>query len=111
MSTDRSPESLVERQLREAMERGEFDDLPGAGQPIEAVEAYDPEWWARSFMRREQTRVRADDLRRRIRAEVPRLRASLDHEAAAREMAELNEQIDALNPDLAEDDRIERVSL
>ena len=28
-------ESVVERQIREAQERGEFDNLPGAGKPLE----------------------------------------------------------------------------
>ncbi|GLZ01820.1 hypothetical protein Acsp02_90710 [Actinoplanes sp. NBRC 103695] len=27
-------ESAVDRQLREAQERGEFDNLPGAGKPL-----------------------------------------------------------------------------
>lgn len=28
-------EIIAERRIREAMERGEFDDLPGAGRPLE----------------------------------------------------------------------------
>lgn len=28
-------ESLVDQKIREAMERGEFDDLPGSGEPID----------------------------------------------------------------------------
>ena len=31
-------ESLAEKQLREATERGEFDDLPGKGEPIDLRE-------------------------------------------------------------------------
>src|SRR6185295_14248532 len=31
-------ESLVERKIREAMEQGEFDDLPGKGQPVDTSE-------------------------------------------------------------------------
>jgi len=31
-------EPLVDRMIREAMERGEFDDLPGRGQPIDLSE-------------------------------------------------------------------------
>jgi DnaJ family protein C protein 28 len=31
-------ESLVERKIREAMEQGEFDDLPGKGQPVDLSE-------------------------------------------------------------------------
>lgn len=51
--TDRF-ESLVERRIREAQERGEFDNLPGAGRPLPgANEPYDPEWWVKSLLRRE----------------------------------------------------------
>ena len=31
-------EPLVERMIRESMDRGEFDDLPGAGEPIDLTE-------------------------------------------------------------------------
>ena len=31
-------EPLVDKMIREAMERGEFDDLPGTGQPIDLSE-------------------------------------------------------------------------
>lgn len=31
-------ESLVERKIREAIEQGEFDDLPGKGQPVDTSE-------------------------------------------------------------------------
>ena len=37
-------ESLVERRIREAVERGDFDDLPGAGKPLDLRDAGDPEW-------------------------------------------------------------------
>lgn len=31
-------ESLIDQKIREAMERGEFDDLPGKGEPIDTSE-------------------------------------------------------------------------
>src|SRR5436853_7295670 len=39
-------ESLVDRKIREAMEAGEFDNLAGAGQPIDLSENpfEDPDW-------------------------------------------------------------------
>jgi hypothetical protein len=47
-------ESLVERQIREAAERGAFDDLPGAGRPLEGLdEPFSAERWARDWIRRE----------------------------------------------------------
>ena len=39
-------ESLIDQKIREAMEQGEFDNLAGAGQPIDLSENpyEDPEW-------------------------------------------------------------------
>ncbi len=48
-------ESWVERQIREARERGQFDDLPGSGKPLPSTgEPYDETWWLREKARREQ---------------------------------------------------------
>ncbi|WP_083841685.1 DnaJ family domain-containing protein [Mobilicoccus pelagius] len=46
-------ESWVERQIREATERGEFDDLPGTGKPLDLHDVDDPDWWVKRFVRRE----------------------------------------------------------
>lgn len=48
-----SYESWVERSIREAQERGEFDDLPLAGKPLPEGSS-DPDWWVRSVIKREQ---------------------------------------------------------
>lgn len=40
-------ESWIERQIREATERGEFDGLPGAGRPLRGLDDPDPDWWVR----------------------------------------------------------------
>ncbi|MGG5259489.1 DUF1992 domain-containing protein [Phycicoccus avicenniae] len=47
-------ESPVERAIREAQERGEFDDLPGAGKPLRIEGTDDPLWWVRQLAEREQ---------------------------------------------------------
>ena len=48
-------ETWVERQIREATERGEFDNLPGEGQPIPGLTGRDDEdWWVKGFLEREQ---------------------------------------------------------
>lgn len=50
-------ESLADRRIREAMERGEFDRLPGEGAPIPDIDRpYDPAWWARRWIERERAR-------------------------------------------------------
>ncbi|ASW55083.1 DUF1992 domain-containing protein [Plantactinospora sp. KBS50] len=47
-------ESLIEAQIRQAQERGEFDDLPGAGKPIPHTDRPDDElWWVKDYVRRE----------------------------------------------------------
>jgi hypothetical protein len=49
-----STESWVEKQIREAQERGEFDDLPGAGRPLPGLTGhYDEMWWVKEAVRRE----------------------------------------------------------
>lgn len=58
--TERKPpevphETWVERQIREAAERGEFDNLPGAGKPIPDLDRpRDDLWWIKQKMRREK---------------------------------------------------------
>ncbi|MFC0506075.1 DUF1992 domain-containing protein [Micromonospora costi] len=48
-------EAAVEAQIRSAQERGEFDNLPGAGKPIPGRNLpYDESWWIKSFLEREK---------------------------------------------------------
>ena len=46
-------ESWVDRQIREARERGAFDNLPGAGKPIPGLKRHDENWWVKGLMERE----------------------------------------------------------
>lgn len=47
-------ESFVDRQIREAQERGEFDDLAGHGEPLPDLHRpYDELWWIRRKMKEE----------------------------------------------------------
>jgi Domain of unknown function (DUF1992) len=44
----------VELQIKSAMERGAFDDLPGLGKPLANLgSAHDPDWWLKQFVERE----------------------------------------------------------
>ncbi|MFC9553204.1 DUF1992 domain-containing protein [Rhodococcus sp. NPDC056960] len=56
--TERKPpgvsfESWIDKQIRLAQERGDFDDLPGAGKPIPAGDVDDELWWVKNYLRRE----------------------------------------------------------
>jgi DnaJ-like protein len=48
-------ETWIDRQIREAQERGEFDNLPGTGKPIEGLDKRrGDDWWAKSLIEREK---------------------------------------------------------
>lgn len=57
--TERKPpgvsyESWVEQQIAEAMRRGDFENLAGAGRPLPGAGETDvDDWWVRSYVRRE----------------------------------------------------------
>ena len=45
----------VDLQIKRAMERGEFDDLPGAGKPLRNLGTqHDPDWWIKQLIEREK---------------------------------------------------------
>jgi hypothetical protein len=47
--------SWVDLQLRQAVARGDFDDLPGYGKPLQGLGAsHDPDWWVKRLIEREQ---------------------------------------------------------
>ncbi|MFB9311536.1 DUF1992 domain-containing protein [Nocardioides plantarum] len=67
----------VEEQIRVAMERGDFDDLPGAGKPIEGLgDSHDPDWWLKKLVERE--RITVLPLTVQLRREDAELDARLD---------------------------------
>ncbi|MEU7799658.1 DUF1992 domain-containing protein [Micromonospora arborensis] len=92
-------EAAVEAQIRGAVQRGEFDDLPGMGKPIPGRGApYDESWWIKSFLEREA--LPSDlllptplQLRRRV-EQVPDEVRDLPTEQSVRDfVAQLNAQI------------------
>ncbi len=74
----------VESQIRRAEDEGAFEDLPGRGQPLPHLdEAYDPLWWAKQLVRREQLSVLPPTLEIRRKVErflidLPTLRREID---------------------------------
>lgn len=54
-------EQFVDRLIRQAMERGAFDDLPGKGRPIPGQGEVDGEgWWIRRWVERNRQPHRGD---------------------------------------------------
>jgi DnaJ-like protein len=48
----------VDLQIRRAMDRGDFEDLPGYGKPIEGLGTeHDPDWWLKKLVERERIAV------------------------------------------------------
>ena len=87
-------ESWIDRQIREAMERGEFDNLPGAGRPLELDD--DPEWWIKSKIKRENLEPVLPDalsLRKEVAAVQDQLRWRPDRVRGPRGAEGLNERI------------------
>jgi hypothetical protein len=90
-------ESWVERQIREATERGEFDNLPGAGRPIPGLNGRDDDnWWVKKLLEREKLPMPLPAslaLRKEV-AELPQELADVPDEESVRQIvAELNQRI------------------
>ncbi|MGI5470114.1 DUF1992 domain-containing protein [Streptomyces sp. CA-132043] len=99
--TDRKPpgvsfETWVDRQIREAAERGEFDGLPGAGKPLTGLnKPYDELWWVRDKMAREGVSYLPPTLALRKEAEDARAaaRAARSEREVRRIVADVNARI------------------
>jgi hypothetical protein len=47
--------AVAENAIQQAIRRGDFDDLPGAGKPLEGLsDRHDPDWWIRRKIQTEQ---------------------------------------------------------
>jgi Domain of unknown function (DUF1992) len=70
-------QTWVDLQVRKAMERGEFDNLPGKGKPIEGLgRDHDPDWWLKKLVERERIVVLPPSVQ--LRKEDAELDATLD---------------------------------
>lgn len=92
--TERKPagmgfESWIDKQIREATERGEFDNLAGTGKPLPGVgEPYDENWWLNNYLRREgvggEALLPTSLVLRRDLEQLPERVAEMDSEAEVR---------------------------
>ncbi|MFE3284994.1 DUF1992 domain-containing protein, partial [Streptomyces sp. NPDC059233] len=101
--TERKPpgvdiESWVDRQIREAADRGEFAELPGFGKPLASLDApYDEMWWIKGKMHREGFSALPPSLALRKEAEdaLEAARAARSERQVRAILTEINEKIAA----------------
>ncbi|MFJ8012289.1 DUF1992 domain-containing protein [Streptomyces sp. NPDC096339] len=101
--TERKPpgvdiESWVDRQIREASDRGEFEELPGFGKPLASLDApYDEMWWIKGKMHREGFAALPPALALRKEAEdaLAAARAARSERQVRAILTEINEKIAA----------------
>ncbi|MDZ7679038.1 MAG: DUF1992 domain-containing protein [Acidimicrobiales bacterium] len=93
--TERKPsgmtwETWIDRQIREAQERGEFDGLSTAGQPIpDLLAPRDEDWWHKKLLQREgvDTLPRTLQVRRQLDRALADI-AAADDEGAVRDIVD-----------------------
>ena len=101
----KSWDSWIEELIDEANADGAFDDLPGAGKPLPGIDKpYDPDWWVKQLVQREQITALppALELLRKVESTLAAIWV-LTHEADVRRRIEaLNAEIGKVNGRVAE---------
>ena len=108
--TERKPpgtswETWIEAQIRVAREQGAFDDLPGAGKPLPNLgHAYDPDWWVKQLVQREQISILPPSLEllRKVEKELAAIEKLDDEATVRRRVATLNVEIAKVNATVME---------
>jgi DnaJ-like protein len=98
-------ESWVDRQIRTGMERGEFDNLPGKGRPLDGIGAdgneshRDEDWWLKAKLRRERLSYLPPTLaiRKELEEALEAVRAASREDVARRIVDDINERIRDVN--------------
>jgi DnaJ homologue, subfamily C, member 28, conserved domain len=104
--TERKPPGVgfgtwVEHKIREAADRGAFDNLPGAGKPIPDLDKpHDDQWWIRRKLRDEELAYLPPTITLRKEAEAARAAAAL-----AGSEAEVRAIVAAINAKIADGNR------
>jgi Domain of unknown function (DUF1992) len=98
-------ESWVDRQIRAGIERGDFENLPGTGKPLDGIGAdgvdshRDEDWWLKAKLRRERLSYLPTTLAvRKELEEALEAIARASHENVVRRIvADINERIRDVN--------------
>lgn len=91
-------ETRIDRQIREAQARGDFDNLPGAGKPLADNGTHlDEDWWLKQYLARENVGAEALPTSLRLRKEAEQLMDTLakltDEKLACEAIEDLNTRI------------------
>jgi hypothetical protein len=108
--TERKPpgtswETWIDAQIRVARENGVFDNLPGAGKPLPNLgQEYDPLWWVKQLVKREQISVLPPSLEllRKVETELAAIEKLHDEASVRRRVAALNVEIAKVNATVVE---------
>ena len=98
-------ESWIEEQIRRAQAEGAFEQLEGAGKPLPGLtDPYDPDWWVKKLLAREQVSVLPPTLAllRKVEAELAAISAIRDEATVRARIAALNAEIAKINTRVAE---------
>jgi Domain of unknown function (DUF1992) len=97
-------ETWIDAQIRVAMEKGAFDNLPGAGKPLPNLgQEYDPLWWVKQLAQREQISMLPPSLEllRKVEKELATIELH-DEATVRRQVAALNVEIAKVNATMVE---------
>src|SRR5262245_3359669 len=108
--TERKPpgttwETWIDAQIRVAREQGAFDNLPGTGKPLPNLDQeYDPLWWVKQFVQREQVSILPPSLEllRKVEKELAAIEKLEDEATVRRRLAALNSEIAKINATVME---------
>ena len=98
-------ETWIDAQIRVAMEKGVFDNLPGAGKPLPDIDQeYDPLWWVKQLTQREQLSLLPPSLEllRKVEKELATIEKLHDEATVRRQVAALNVEIAKVNATVVE---------
>jgi hypothetical protein len=98
-------ETWIDAQIRVAMQEGAFDNLPGAGKPLPNLgQEYDPLWWVKQFVQREQISMLPPSLEllRKVEKELAAIEKLQDEATVRRRIDALNVEITKVNATVVE---------
>ena len=100
----------VEQQIQMAIARGDFDDLPGRGQPL-SIEDEGPGWWARRRIAELKSQDQLEELARFVERSQDQLWVLPDEASLRAGIDRINDEIDEINSGLAQADRLPQLDV